>query len=277
MTSSTPHINSCIKFLLAIALCVLVPHTAYGGAWTLQKGQMWSKLNLLTQSTSEHYLENGDVGEFPATYKSNQLFLDVFYGVNDRVDIGIQIPYCGNKFVDIASVVGLPEENAKESGIGDLRGYTKINLVQQAIVATLKLGFKAPIGEYRPAPEAISVSEGQWDFDIIFQIGGSLYPAPMYANIDLGFRLRQENETGYDPPEELIYNAEIGYSLTDKFLLALKLEGLRGDDRRTTYVVPTVLIGLNQNLSIETSLRRAVSGRKAFAGNTWAVGISYQK
>ena len=277
MTFSTPHSTSCIKFLLAIALCVLVPHTAYGGAWTLQKGQVWSKLNLLTQSTSEHYLANGDVGEFPATYKSNQLFFDMFYGVSDRVDIGIQIPYCGNKFVDIASAVGLPEENAKESGIGDLRGYTKINLVQQAVVATLKLGFKAPIGEYRAAPEAISVSEGQWDFDVIFQIGGSLYPAPMYANIDLGIRLRQENETGYDPPEELIYNAEIGYSLTDNFLFALKLEGLRGDDRRTTYVVPTVLIGLNQNLSLETSMRMTISGRKAFAGNIWAVGISYQK
>ena len=92
MTTSTPHSNPCIKFLLAIALCALLPHTAYGGAWTLQKGQMWSKLNLLVQSTSEHYLENGEVGEFPATYKSNQLFFDVFYGVNDRVDIGIQIP-----------------------------------------------------------------------------------------------------------------------------------------------------------------------------------------
>ena len=277
MSTFTPHSNSWIKYLLAIALCAFLPHTAYAGAWTLQKGQMWSKLNLLVQSTSEHYLPDGEVGEFPATYKSNQLFLDVFYGMSDRVDIGIQIPYCGNKFVDIASAVGLPEENAKESGIGDLRGYTKINLVQQAIVATLKLGFKAPIGEYRPAPEAISVSEGQWDFDVIFQVGGSLYPAPMYANIDLGVRLRQENETGYDPPEELIYNAEIGYSVTDNFLLALKLEGLRGDDRRTTYVVPTVLIGLNQNLSIETSMRMTVSGRKAFAGNIWAVGISYQK
>ena len=277
MSTSTPHFKSCIKFLLAIALCALLPHTAYAGAWTLQKGQVWSKLNLLTQSTSEHYLENGDVGEFPATYKSNQVFFDIFYGVNDRVDIGIQIPYCGNKFVDIASAVGLPEENAKESGIGDLRGYTKINLVQQAIVSTLKLGFKAPIGEYRAAPEAISVSEGQWDFDIILQIGGSLYPAPMYANIDLGFRLRQENDTGYDPPEELIYNAEIGYSLTDKFLLALKLEGIHGDDRRITNVAPTFLIGLNQNLSLETSMRMAVSGRKSFAGNMWAIGISYQK
>ena len=54
------------------------------------------------------------MGEFPA-----------------QIDVGLQIPYVSRKFVEIDnSMVPLKEEDAKESGIGDLRGFAKINLVR---------------------------------------------------------------------------------------------------------------------------------------------------
>jgi hypothetical protein len=276
-----------IPFLI-VALSVLLPQTAYAGAWTLKKGHVWSKITGLSQSTTEHYDKDGKVSEFPAQYNSRSLYLDVFYGVNDRVDIGLQLPFVSREFVDFKADMHkeMFGDETGESGLGDLRGFAKVNLVQQPFVGTLRLGFKAPIGEFRKAPEAVSVSDGQWDFDIIAQVGRSFWPLPLYTNVNLGYRLRQKNSTiDYDPNEEFIYNAEAGYSPMDKLLLALKLEGIRSSGRRITYLAPMLLVGLQQNLSFEITARMSISGRADpsvgpppytyFAGPTWTAGISY--
>ena len=158
--------------------------------------------------------------------------------------------------------------------------------MHEPVVGTLKLGIKTPSGEFRAAPEAMSASDGQWDFEVIAQIGRSYWPTPIYANIDLGYRLRETNDTiHHNPDDELIYNAEVGGSPTEMLNLALKLEGISGAGRRVTYAIPTVLVSLPQGLSVEAAARVTVLGRADpsvgppphtyFAGSTWMLGISY--
>lgn len=302
MSTSTPHSNPCIKFLLAIALCALLPHTAYAGAWTLQKGHFWGKITAMTQSTDKHYNGNGESAEMPADarYKTRQVYLDLFYGVNDKFDIGLQVPFISNRFVDrneSNDVATPPPALEIESGVGDLRGFAKINLVNNAdLVGTLKLGFKVPIGEYREVPEALSITGGQWDIDFIAQIGRSFYPAPVYANIDFGYRLRGEYkdedpnpDRSYTPGAEFVFNAEIGYNPMNKLLLALKYEGILGAkydaisnpgqpetvSQSITYLAPTIAVSLNPNLSLEAATRLSVSGNQYFAGSIYMIGLSF--
>ena len=312
MTSSPRTANICLEFLrqklprhatplLIVALSILLPQIASAGAWTLGKGHVWSKITYMSLSTEEHYGNDGNVGEIPARYKSQQLYFDVYYGLHDRIDVGIKVPYISNEFVDVSSehpFYGAPDK--KDSGLGDVRGVAKINLVQSAgLVGTLKLGFKAPIGEYRPVPEALSITGGQWDFDVVAQLGRSFWPVPMYANVDLGYRLRGEYtdpaagepdvvDRSYTPGAELVFNAEAGYSPMDKLLVALKYEGVVGAEydaisnpgtperisQSVTYLVPTVLVGVHPNVSLEASARMTVSGSRYFAGPTYAVGLS---
>ena len=316
MTTSPSDSNRCLEFLqqkltphviplLIATLSVLLPQMASAGAWTLGKGHVWSKITYMSLSTNEHYGNDGNVGEIPARYKSQQLYFDVYYGLHDRIDVGIKIPYISNEFVDVS-----PEHpfsgasDKKDSGLGDVRGIAKINLVQSAdLVGTLKLGFKAPVGEYREVPEALSITGGQWDFDVVAQLGRSFYPVPVYANVDLGYRLRGEytdpnpSDAGgvdrtYTPGAEFVFNAEAGYSPMDKLLVALKYESIIGAEYDTinnppagskvetlnqsvSYLVPTVLVGFHPNLSLEASARMAVSGSRYFAGPTYAVGLSF--
>ena len=109
----------------------------------------------------------------------------------------------------------------------------------QALV-TEKLAAFAPSRMLSP-PEAMSASDGQWDFEVIAQIGRSYWPTPVYANIDLGYRLRETNDTiHHNPDDELIYNAEVGGSPIEMLNLALKLEGISSAGRRITYLIPTV-------------------------------------
>ena len=317
MTSFPRTTNVCLEFLhqkltrritplLFVALSILLPQMASAGAWTLGKGQVWSMVTYMSQSTDQHYDADGNAVEISADarFQSQQVNFNVYYGLTDQIDLGLQVPYISNKFIDkdeSNDVATPPPALETESGIGDLRGFAKINLLQQAgLVGTLKLGFKLPVGDYRPVPEALSITGGQWDFDVVAQLGRSFWPVPMYANLDLGYRLRGEyadpaaGEAGvidrsYTPGAEFVFNAEAGYSPMDKLLVALKYEGIVGAEydaisnpgipetlsQSVTYLVPTVLVGFHPNVSLEASARMTVSGSRYFAGSTYGVGLSF--
>ena len=60
-------------------------------------------------------------------------------------------------------------------------------------------------------------------------VGRSFWPIPIYGNVDVGYRMRTKNdEIDRDPGDEWIFNGEIGYSVTPRLLVALKVEALRG-------------------------------------------------
>ena len=331
MTFFSRTTNMCIEFLhqkftrhvaslIIVALSVLLPQMASAGAWTLGKGHVWSKITVMSQSTDQHYDAGGNAVDMPADarYQSQQVYFDIRYGVTDQIDVVLQIPYLSNKFVDkdeSNDVATPPPALETESGLGDIRGFAKINLVNSAdLVGTLKLGFKAPMGDYREVPEALSITGGQWDFDVVAQLGRSFYPVPVYANVDLGYRWRGEYQDSafdqncnpdlngdndsendcipdrsYTPGAEFVFNAEAGYSPMDKLLVALKYESIAGaeydaiSNRHTkekvsqsvSYLAPTVLVGVHPNVSLEASARMTVSGNRYFAGPTYAVGLSF--
>ena len=285
--------------LLILGACA-IPHRIEAGAWTLPRGHFWGKITAMTQATNEEYVSVGGSGREPdlafiyeagdraryrenGQYDSQAVFIDAFYGLSDRLDLGVQIPFFRQEFEN----VGFRAPNVA-SGFSDIRGFLKFRLFQKPGIGTLKFGFKAPTGDFQNRDGLIPVGEGQWDFDFIFQFGRSFWPFPGYANLDVGYRVRLQNEAiDRDPGDEWIFNAEVGYTPMQKLLLALKVEGIRGrpsetfglklpsDVKRITYLSPTLLIGPYQNLSLETSLRITVNGRNFPAGRMWVAGISY--
>lgn len=273
--------------ILIAALGIVAPGVAFAGAWTLEKGQVWSKITGLYQATDEHFDKDGEPSGFPADYTSREVYLDVYYGVTKRFDLGVQFAAINRKFENFTS--NMHREmfgyRAKESGLGDIRVFGKVNLVHEPVVGTLMLGIKAPTGDFRAAPEAMSAGNGQWDVEVVAQIGKSYWPIPIYANIDLGYRLRETNETiHHNPDDELIYNLEVGASPVEMLNVALKLEGISGAGRRVTYAIPTAIVSLPQGLALEAAARVSVLGRADpalgapytfFAGSTFLFGISY--
>lgn len=297
-----PHVKRVLALCtLHFALLFFFPsQNLYAGAWTLPKGKIWAKVTGLTQSTEEEYVAVGGSGREPdiarlyapgeraayrenGHYQSHALFLDLFYGVTNRFDIGIQIPFFRQTFEN----VGFRPANTA-SGFSDIRLFTKFNLIENPFVGSIKFGAKAPTGKFENQDGIIPVGEGQWDFDFIAQLGRSFWPLPIYTNLDIGYRLRLKNDTiSRDPGNEWFYHAEVGYHPIDKLLIALKVEGIRGnpsrvfnielprDIKQITYISPTLLVGPYQNLNIETSLRISAGGRNFPAGQMWVLGISY--
>jgi hypothetical protein len=266
----------------------------------LPKGQVWTKITGLTQSTQEEYVAVGGSGREPdiarlyepgergryrenGHYQSKAFFLDFFYGVTNRFDVGLQVPFFRQTFKN----VGFRPSNTA-SGFSDIRVFTKFNVVQKPFIGTLKLGAKVPTGKFENQDGIIPVGEGQWDFDFITQLGRSFWPLPIYTNLDIGYRLRLKNDAiNRDPGNEWFFHAEIGYQPKVKIRLALKVEGIQGnpsrvfnielprDIKRITYLSPTLLVGPYQNVAFETTVRISAGGRNFPAGHMWVVGISY--
>ena len=293
-----------ISVLLLFCAYCLTPQDLLAGAWTLSKGHLWSKVTFMAQSTNEEYVSVGGQGREPdlsflykagdraryrenGSYSSRAVFFDLFYGLTDRFDLGLQVPFFRQEFVTDALRIGFGGPRVA-SGFSDIRAFLKFRLFQTPAVGTFKFGFKAPTGDFVNEEGIIPVGEGQWDFDFIFQLGRSFWPLPAYADLDVGYRARMKNDKiDRDPGDEWFFLAEVGYTPLERMLVALKVEGIWGkparvfglklprDVKRITNVSPTLFVGPFQHVSLEAALRISVNGRSFPAGQMWVVGLSY--
>ena len=287
-------------FLITALGPLLAPTGAHAGAWTLPQGQLWAKVSYFQQTTDEWYINSPEpfllpdntFSEFPAgtrrpyrfdgEYDSKALFIEAFYGVTDRLDVGVQVPYFDQVFDDDTRSV--PPSDA---GFSDLRAFAKWRLAEAPVVLSLQAGVKVPTGDFKNEDGLIPVGEGQWDFDFVIMAGRSFWPVRAYANVDLGYRVRLENEDILrEPGDEWLLNAEVGYTPWRSLLIAVKLESLRGrpgksfgfkdrsQTKRITYVSPSLSYTLFGSTAVEAAVRVSTGGRNFPAGHQLTLGLS---
>lgn len=286
------------KLLILVALWC--PTLASAGAWTTKSGSVWAKASWFRQTTSEWYtdvdqpilLPDNTLGvrkagsrqpyRFNGEYESTAIFLEAFYGVTDRIDVSVQVPWFDQAFDDDTRV-----DSPSDAGFSDVRLFARWNLIQKPLLLTLKGGVKLPTGEFVNEDGLIPVGEGQADYEISLQAGRSLWPLPAYANVDVGYRIRTENtDILRDPGDEWLVNAEIGYQPLPPLMLALKFEGLYGKAgrsfglrneslvKRITYLAPTVSWRIHGSTMLEAALRISMGGQNFPAGQQIVVGLS---
>ena len=289
--------------LLAIFVCH-IPGNVIAGPWTLPGDHMWCKIAFMGQTTHEEYVGTSGSGRgpdpgkvytegnrasyrFDGRYRSRALFFDLVYGVTGRADIGMQVPFFRQEYQDAALLTGFGEPRSA-TGFGDIRGFLKIKVLNRRTVGTLKVGFKAPTGEFVNEDGLIPVGEGQWDIDAAVQLGRSLWPIPAYVSSDVGYRFRRRNgEIDRDPGDEWFFIAEGGFKVHRFALLGIKIHGIRGkaatvfgtriqsDIKRITYVSPVINLGPVRGFTLETAINVSVAGRNYPAGWMTVLGLSY--
>ena len=281
-----------------IGLCCLLawPTYAFSGAWTLPQGKFWGKVTFFQQSSDEWYIASAEFADgkfhdpgtrrpyrFNGAYKSKAVFIEGFYGVTNRFDLGIQIPYFDQEFSDDTR-----DNPPSDAGFSDIRVFAKGRVFQKPVIFTLKTGVKMTTGEFRNEEGLIPVGEGQWDFEFIGQVGRSFWPWPLYGNVDIGYRVRMKNdELERDPGDEWLFNAELGYHITKQLLLMGKLEGLRGDPsidfdiienksqiKRIIYLAPALVYSFHDNVGLELGVRYTLGGQNFPAGYQMTLGLS---
>ena len=277
-----------VKYLLVGLILLGAAADVGAGAWTLQRGQFWSKLTYFQQHTEEWYVGKGRGTpgtrapyDFEGQYESRAVFFEGLYGVTDRLDFGLQVPYFDQSFANIAFA-----EPRTDTGLSDIHALAKFRLLAKPLVLAFKAGIKMPTGEFKNEDGLIPVGEGQWDFDFVGQVGRSFWPLPLYGNIDLGYRVRTRNEQiDRDPGDEWFLNAEVGYQLVRQLMLVGKCEvlrsspaivfgGIEAEIKRITYLTPALLYAVGHRTTVEAAVRFSLNGRNFPAGRQFVLGLA---
>lgn len=296
---TSPAILGLQIFLISILTLVLTGNS-YAGAWTLKRGQLLVKTSLLYQKTTDRYYSrntpcpaghnctsSGQRVPFPfdGESKVTAVYLDLDYGLTDRLQLGVQIPYFDIEFEDLAN-----PDRPKSTDIGDIRFGAKYRFFTNPIVSTIGIAAKAPTGFFNKDAEVVPVGDGQWDLEFTGQFGRSLWPVRGYVNLDIGYRLRftPDIETStLDPGNEFFFRGEGGYSVSKILLLKVVLSGLYGgkflsedltildSQREVLFLEPGIYLSITDNLAFESSVQFSLSGKNYTAGEVFNVGLSY--
>lgn len=265
---------------LLSALALPAP-AAWAGAWVLPAKRGWGQLSLFHQRTEERYFLDGERIPyfFEGRNRTTGLFLDLRYGVFERLEIGVQMPVYRLDFDDLA-------DSRRSTGIADVRAGARYALLNGGTVLTAGVTVKLPTGEFVNDAEVVPVGEGQWDVDFTLEAGRSFWPRPAYVSVLAGYRVRGANDkNGIHPGDELVWLVEGGHKLISRLSLKAVARGLHGGrstsfglaiptlKREVVYLQPGLVWDLGGERSLELSLPFTVRGRNWPAG--LAVGVGF--
>ncbi|MBI4544577.1 MAG: hypothetical protein HY703_05250 [Gemmatimonadetes bacterium] len=262
-----------------LLLCAAVVRPAAAAAqWPVGQGAYWAKASFFWHSTTRRYGPDGRSQRYlnqGAESRAAALFLDLAYGITDRLDLWLQLPYFDLSFDDVTM-----ERDA--AGVGDVRlstRYTLSHLLGGAVPLSVRAAVKAPIQDFPIDAEIIPIGEGQWDLEAWAEAGLSLWPTPAYAVLWLGYRWRLWNPTTTrDPGDELLLLAEIGGRLLGRLGGKVVLDGVWGRDgrllgvplsadaREILYLQPVLSLELPGSSTVELGGRLPLRGQNFPAG-----------
>lgn len=175
------------------------------------------------------------------------------------------------------------------NGIADAEVGLRYRLWQAgntAVSAGVLLGL--PLGDSEQ-PNGLFTGDGEMNQRLALQLGHSLYPAPAYLGVDLGYDNRQK---GY--ADAIHYAAEAGITFRRRVTAILHVSGRQsldnGDDevsggagglyannQRYLSYGPQVAWALDEGWSLSIGAMSAIRLRNALAATSFAVGLATRR
>jgi hypothetical protein len=268
------------KILLAVLL-IFISTSLYAGAWTQEKGHIYSRLAFNYYYADEHFLNGGSKKNFKwdGDFKDRNVSLYVEYGLTDRLTALTSLYFKEIKKED---------DYVKQTtnGFGDIDLALKYNVFKGSKgVFSLQGLIKIP--EAYDENDDLPLGNGQYDYELRGLMGFSLWPVlPGYMNFELGYRWRSEA-----PADELRYLVEFGSDFGKYLYGRVKLDGIlgmdNGEEKKDANGNPTLSynydlgklditfgIKIKNNYFIEFEYTPEIYGKNTSAGATYTIAIA---
>ena len=279
-------------------------HDSHAGAWTLPKGRLWLKSSIYYQSTSSRFcteqdaksLSFRDVGCTAAGHSAPfdpfiggelsalGVFVELVYGTTGWLDLGVQLPFYSLQFTNLSN-----PNRPRSNNIGDVRFFGKLRLLEEPLIASIKIGAKIPTGSFDIDAEVVNISENQWDFELLGEVSKSLWPLRGFVSLGVGYRIRYDNEDfEHTMGNEFTALLEAGFNITGNLMFKGSFDWLRGQRprikssstillwrRELITFMPSILYSPFKNTQLETSVRFPISGRDFPDGLQLIGAVSY--
>lgn len=177
--------------------------------WVEEPRSGWVDLTVYHLDTRENFEFDGDVRNFFADGHaiSTSVFLTLAAGILPGVDGWVQVPYHRLRYNDA-------RDNRLRTGIGDSNLHLRVaplHYLGSVLPLAIRAGVKLPVGDFAVDSEVIPLGDGQTDWEVMAELGHSLYPVPAYLSGWVGYRWRRNNgEAQRDFGDEGFFLAQAG-------------------------------------------------------------------
>lgn len=276
---------------VTVILCLIFSAQAFAGAWTKKEGGTYNKASMNFFSSDEFFDDDGDRVDSDAEFTDLNITYYLEYGVNNNLTFFASVPYKSIESEPDGGPTskGPPSLSIRTEDFGDIDLGLKYKFYDgEKGVFSVQGLVKVP--EAYDEDEPLPVGNGQYDVEVRFLYGKSLYPRPMYYGLELGFRNRNE-----EPSDEYKYLVEFGYNPTKKVSLRTKLDGTLSAENADFVVDPstgnptlapefdvvklelTLGYSLTKQQTFEFSWTPVVSGKNTGFGQTFSIAFIYAR
>lgn len=254
--------------------------------WIESPGTGWGKLQVSHQDTRDRFDENATRTSFfneDARAVTTTVRFTGALGLWHGLDVWADVPVHRLSFNDVV-------QDRLSTGPGDPRlflraGPALFGIDELPLAVALRGGVKFPVGDFEIDAEVIPLSEGQRDWELLFEAGASLHPWPAYVMGWVGYRWRETNlESERKPGDERLVYVAAGGSV-DRFQWKIAVDGqigrpplrtdfnltLERDRRELVQLIPIVGWRTGPG-TIEAGVRVPLHGRNLPAGPVFTLG-----
>ena len=267
----------------ALGMVCALASPASAGPWTKGQGEAYVKGSGLLFGSDTFVSSTGERVQ-GAEFVSRSAAVYAEVGVGGNVQLQIYLPYqfATNRFEAI-------ETTYANVGLGDTIIGAQWTPVEIGLPWALRLDAKVPLYDVAGivGPEAASFpafGDGQLDATLWASLGGSFYPLPAYALLEVGYRHRTEvfpgEGNGLEFGDGVTFFGQVGYTLFERALVGVNASGvlpLVEDEVTQGFVTvgPMVAVTLWQELRLEATYDFMPWSVNNSPGNTASVGVSY--
>jgi hypothetical protein len=269
--------------MLAACLVLMTAGVVFAGAWTQEKGKSYHRAAANYYYADEEYDADGDSRSIPFNGEFTDFNLNYYmeYGILDELTVIGSLYY---KMIEREDDYYKYETD----GMGDMDLGLRYRL-HNSNIGIFSVQGLVKIPEFYDEDDALPLGNGQYDYELRFLYGRSLWPMiPGYMNLEAGYRWRAKS-----PSDEFRYLLEIGSEFGKNFYGRAKLDALvsmdNADDNTDDFGNPTstleydlakldLTLGyhMTSEWGLELAFTPAVWGENTAKGATWTFAVSFQ-
>jgi hypothetical protein len=259
-----------------LALAAFCTSVVWAQGETLPRGEGVVSVFYVRSNTAKHFDFLGQRtriippagADFRGTAETNLVSLDVAYGLTNRLEVHVTVPYAQSKVTSLdqqGQVLNNANQSPSNRGLSNVRFGVRYNFVSEPYFLTAKFDVKTAAST--PDPErlfngtSLPIQEGQTDFDLVGEFSKSFTVANRGLRIggEAGIRLRRTQKDGaldtftieklpVSPANEFIYGFRVSYGLWPRVSVSLAGDGLR----QGNYDVPFRFTRVGENGEVKT-------------------------
>ncbi len=217
-----------MKKIISIALigCLIAPHLAFAGAWTLPKGDVWVQYQMKYFWAKKNYAPGSKVSRMPRDARSWgwAMIPEVHYGATDWLDFLFKMEYKEAKYKEYARDPAWGPYSVKNHGLVTIEPGVKVRFLEEPLVLSGQFSYSIwnPHYEAKPLEDVaeqpgLSDRSNFWDLRVLASKKWDTV-FPFYMSIETGYRRYTRNvedqaplfyEFGFWPVRFLLLKTEL--------------------------------------------------------------------